>query len=69
MPRPVFAFALAACVATPVLANETITYSYDVNGHLVKVVHAGTVNNGVTVVYCVDKADNWTVKKPSGTCP
>jgi coenzyme F420-reducing hydrogenase delta subunit len=39
-------------------AAETITYSYDAKGRLVKVVHSGTVNNGVTADYTIDKADN-----------
>ena len=39
-------------------ANETITYSYDAKGRLVKVVHTGTVNNNVIANYTYDKADN-----------
>lgn len=39
-------------------AAETIIYSYDAKGRLVKVVHAGTVNNTVTADYTLDKADN-----------
>ena len=56
--------ALAAIVATavPVLAYaaETITYTYDAKGRLVKVVRSGNVNNGVTADYTHDKANNRT---------
>jgi hypothetical protein len=50
--------ALTALVAGPVLAGETITYSYDAKGRLVKVVHTGTINNNVQTTYTHDKADN-----------
>lgn len=39
-------------------ASETITYTYDAKGRLVKVVHTGTVNNNVTANYTFDHADN-----------
>ena len=39
-------------------AAETIVYTYDAKGLLVKVAHTGTVNNNVTTVYSHDKADN-----------
>jgi hypothetical protein len=39
-------------------ATETITYTYDAKGRLVKVERTGTVNNGVTTQYTHDKADN-----------
>jgi YD repeat-containing protein len=45
---------------TPAFASETITYTYDAKGRLVKVVRTGTVNNNVTVEYTHDKADNRT---------
>ena len=48
-------------------AAETITYSYDAKGRLVKVVHTGTVNNGVTVDYTHDKADNRNNVKTTGS--
>ena len=41
-------------------AAETITYTYDARGRLVKVVHTGTVNNNVSANYSYDKADNRT---------
>jgi hypothetical protein len=44
--------------ATAAAASETITYTYDAKGRLVKVERAGTVNNGVTTDYTHDHADN-----------
>jgi hypothetical protein len=43
---------------TAAFATETITYTYDAKGRLVKVERSGTVNNGVTTTYIHDKADN-----------
>lgn len=59
-------FALLGVTASQ--ATETITYTYDAKGRLVKVVHASTVtnNNGVTVEYTHDKADNRTNVKTTG---
>jgi hypothetical protein len=54
-----FAAAAALCAAAA-MAGETITYSYDARGRLVKVVRAGTVNNNVSATYGYDKADNRT---------
>jgi YD repeat-containing protein len=45
-------------IATPAAAAETITYSCDAKGRLVKVVRTGSVNNNVTIDYEHDKADN-----------
>jgi YD repeat-containing protein len=39
-------------------ATETITYTYDAKGRLVKVERSGSVNNGVTTQYTHDHADN-----------
>jgi len=48
-----------AAVATGVAgASETINYTYDAKGRLVKVTHSGTVNNNVVSNYSFDKADN-----------
>lgn len=44
--------------ASSAFAAETITYTYDAKGRLVKVVRTGTANNNVTVEYEHDKADN-----------
>jgi hypothetical protein len=40
------------------IAVETITYTYDAKGRLVKVVRTGTVNNNVTYDYTHDAANN-----------
>ncbi|HEY8605473.1 RHS repeat domain-containing protein [Tsuneonella suprasediminis] len=53
-------------VATPAYATETVTYTYDARGRLVKVVRSGTVNNGVQTEYTHDKADNRTKVKTTG---
>jgi YD repeat-containing protein len=53
------ATALAALAATAI-AGETIGYSYDARGRLVRVVRSGSVNNNVTANYGYDKADNRT---------
>lgn len=60
--------ALAVIVSIPAqaLATETVTYTYDAKGRLVKVVHTGTVNNGVTTDYTHDKADNRKKVKVTG---
>jgi len=38
--------------------NESVNYTYDAKGRLVKVEHSGTVNNGLIANYAYDKADN-----------
>ncbi len=59
--------AAAIAQSSASLAAETITYSYDARGRLVQVARTGTVNNGVTTNYTVDKADNRTNKSTSGS--
>lgn len=54
-------------------AGETVTYTYDARGRLIKVVHSGTVNNNNQVCYKLDKAGN-RINKTSTvgstpTCP
>lgn len=39
-------------------AAETIGYTYDARGRVIKLVRTGTVNNNVTTDYEHDKADN-----------
>jgi YD repeat-containing protein len=59
------AFAIAAALligSTAAHAAETLTYTYDARGRLVKVERTGTVNNGRTTTYTLDKADNRLVK-------
>ena len=48
-------------------ATETITYTYDARGRLVQVARSGTVNNGVTTTYTIDKAQNRTAKTTTGS--
>jgi hypothetical protein len=48
---------------TPALATETITYTYDARGRLVKVVHTSPTTpslNNNQACYQYDKADNRT---------
>jgi hypothetical protein len=58
-------FAIAALAvglfgSAAVSAAETITYTYDARGRLIKVVHTGTVNNNNQACYKLDKAGNRT---------
>lgn len=46
---------MAAAIA---VANETITYTYDVQGRLVRVLHNGSVNDDLSVNYAFDNADS-----------
>lgn len=61
------AVGVGAALTTPAAATETIAYSYDARGRLVKVERTGTVNNGVTTTYTQDKADNRTSKVTTGS--
>ena len=58
--------AAALATAAAAVAAETISYSYDARGRLIKVVRSGTVNNGVNTSYAYDKADNRTNKTTGG---
>ena len=62
----IFATAVVIVVTQNAHAAETITYSYDAKGRLVKVVHAGTINNGVQTTYSHDRTDNRTQVKTVG---
>ena len=42
------------------MASETVTYTYDSRGRLVKVERSGTVNTNVSAEYKYDKGDNRT---------
>ena len=62
------AVAGAATASTaPAIAAETITYSYDAQGRLIRVERSGTVNNNVVTTYAFDKADNRTGKTTTGS--
>ena len=61
------ALGLAGSIAS---AGETVTYTYDARGRLIKVVHSGTVNNNNQVCYKLDKAGNRiNVKSTVGSTP
>ena len=53
--------------ATAASAAETITYTYDARGRLVKVSHGGTVNNNLVTTYTYDKANNRNTKQTTQT--
>jgi len=54
--------AILAAVVTPGIAHatETVVFTYDARGRLVKVERSGTINNGVKAEYVHDKANNRT---------
>ena len=49
------------------MASETVTYTYDAKGRLVKVERTGTVNNNVKYEYTQDKTNNRTNVKVTGS--
>jgi len=51
---------LATLAAGAAAATETITYTYDSRGRLIKVERKGSVNDKVRAEYKYDKADNRT---------
>lgn len=57
----------AVAIAAPAMSAETITYTYDAKGRVVKVQRTGTVNNGVTTDYTHDKANNRRSVKVTGS--
>jgi YD repeat-containing protein len=71
--RFVFAALALGLIGSISSATETVTYTYDARGRLVKVVHTGTVNNNNQVCYKLDKAGNRTNLKSTvnslPTCP
>ncbi len=56
--RVVLGFSVLVLSASPVMAAETTTYSYDALGRLVKVSHNGATNTGASATYQFDPADN-----------
>ena len=64
----ILAAAGIALVAAAVVANasETLNYSYDARGRLVRVQHSGTVNSNVVTNYTYDKADNRNLMNVTG---
>lgn len=55
-----FAVGIGGFVGAAAWATETVTYTYDARGRLVKVERSGTVNNAVKAEYVYDKGDNRT---------
>jgi opacity protein-like surface antigen len=66
MRRFIAAAVLAALIAGAASAAETIIYTYDAKGRVIRVVRSGTVNNGVITSYTHDKADNRSNVTTSG---
>ena len=62
-------FILAACAfaASQASASETVIYTYDAKGRVVKVERSGAVNNGVKYEYTHDKANNRRNVKVTGS--
>jgi len=61
--RKIALFAVGLAMLTSAVAAsaaETITYTYDARGRLIKVVSTGSVNNNNQACYKIDKADNRT---------
>ncbi len=61
MPSTLKAAVAVAALSMPLLpaaASETIAYTYDAQGRLIKVAITGNTNNGTQVVYQPDNADN-----------
>jgi len=71
--RIAFAALALELIASTASAAETVSYTYDARGRLIKVVHAGTVNNNNQVCYKLDKAGNRVNVKATvnslPTCP
>lgn len=65
--RLALAAVTVAAIPALAIASETITYTYDAKGRLVKVERSGGPNNGVKVEYVHDKADNRTKVTVSGS--
>jgi hypothetical protein len=59
----------AVAAAATSWAAETIKYTYDARGRLVKVERTGTVNNNVKAEYKYDKAQNRTNVTVTSTNP
>jgi len=57
---------LGLALAAAAYAAETIVYTYDARGRLVKVERTGDVNDNVAASYSYDKADNRTLKNVTG---
>ncbi len=54
-------------LASPLLAAETQTYTYDAAGRLIKVVRSDPTGSSVTTEYTHDKANNRVRVKTTGS--
>lgn len=64
---PLIALACLSGLGSGALASETITYTYDAKGRLIKAERSGAVNNGVKYEYTHDKANNRRNLKVTGS--
>lgn len=64
--RAILAFVILLVLGVAAYAAETITYTYDARGRLVRVSHSGSVNNNAVTNYTIDKAENRTNKTTTG---
>lgn len=65
--RPAIVLASCGFVTAQAGASETITYTYDAKGRLIKAERSGTTNNGVKYEYTHDKANNRRNLKVTGS--
>lgn len=65
--RMFVAISLMSCGLLPARAAETLTYTYDAKGRVVKVQRSGTINNGVKSEYVYDKVTNRKNLKVTGS--
>ena len=56
---------MAGCAAAAI-ASETVTYTYDARGRLIRVESNVGGSNAVTTNYAYDKADNRTLRTVTG---
>lgn len=68
--RHVLVFGTLLLASASAQASETITYTYDALGRLVKVARTGTVNQGANACYTYDPANNRTntTSAPNADC-
>lgn len=59
-------FLVGASVGAAAGAAETITYTFDARGRVIRVVKTGSVNNGITDEYTHDKSNNRVLVKVTG---
>ncbi len=65
--RAAYIMGIVVLVGTAARASETVNYSYDSKGRLIRVIRAGGVNNGIVSEYSHDKADNRVRVKVTGS--